>query len=191
MGARRGNTGAICFTPACYAGNPLNGGQCYCPPGFTDQVMQVLDDTACSTPPNPPYGWAVHACVGGTPNAAADFGGVFQQNRNRGCNTANAFTGVCACPAGFSGIELPHNGGCYERVFTTVCFNASAPRSTLAGAYVVSDGGACRSGNPATGTCSCPAGSSPQQMRAIYGPATTDCRRDNQFGANLVFCSVP
>lgn len=194
--------GDLCSTAACYEGNILNGDSCSCPPGFADQVMQVLDDSNCSTLVNPPFGWGeVHACVGGTANAAADFGGVYQLDRARACVVPNALTGTCTCLSGYAGIELPHNGACYRRMYTVACFKQSSPRSTFAGAFAISDRldspptpPVCLSANPVTGNCSCPMGSSAEAIRSIHGPANSgpsDCSRANQIGANLVFCSVP
>ena len=92
-----------------------------------------------------------------------------------GCNVANAYTGMCACPGPAKEISLSVQSDCPGmpiRVSTRLALCATtgvSPESDFGGAYQVDDfdgwcgaEARCRVGNPlAGGACACPPGQAP------------------------------
>lgn len=183
----------------CYTGNPYTGG-CSCPAGFTAiGPFHGLDDRGWSQGTCPvgasPFGWtSTWVCRQGTYSSASDFAGAYKRS-GAGCLVANPYTGGCSCPspaANVKTIEMRVDTGCWTDEFIGLCWNNAAPRINFGGAYQRSDysgygSGGCLVGNPATGACSCPAGTSAIAIRTIWGP-DTGCSAAGAYGAHIYIC---
>jgi parallel beta-helix repeat protein len=121
------------------------------------------------------------------------FGGVFEVSDAYcvPCQAANSETGTCTCPAGFAAQTFRILNDCagVHGANASVCHPPSAPAADYAGGYQLDDSGAtceqgCRSPNPYTGMCSCPAGTTPISTRTL---ADTPCA--NLVGSHIVFCA--
>lgn len=126
----------------------------------------------------------------GTPRV---FGGSFETSDAYcvPCHSANSETGTCTCPAGFTAQSFRILNDCagVHGAGASVCHPPVAPAAEYAGAYQLDDAGAtceqgCRSPNPYTGACSCPAGTTPISTRTL---ADTPC--PNLVGSQIVFCA--
>ncbi|MBM4363751.1 MAG: hypothetical protein FJ104_13810 [Deltaproteobacteria bacterium] len=179
-----------CTASACYTPHAETGA-CSCPAGFVPHgPYNVLDDRGCPSG-NPPYGWSsAYFCVQGTPTTDSDFGGVYQRTAAEGCVANNPWTGGCTCPAGMQAIELVTDGACWLNRRTGICWNPSATPVSFGGTYQLDDGSSCTVANPATGGCSCPAGTTSRVIRAVHGPSDIGCSKSGSQGANLHVCTA-
>ncbi len=192
FGGAFATNGASCPVASCRTANPFTG-DCSCPAGFAPSgPMEMLDDRACPSN-NPPFGWqSVFFCQSGAPAATPDFGGSYHRE-GAACRVGNPLAaGACACPGGTTSIEMPVDHACWNDTHIGLCWGAAAPLATFGGAYELADVTyGCVAPNPATGACSCPAGTAPIVIRSIYGPGNAGCRATGAFGANLYLCHAP
>lgn len=153
--------------PTCQ-GNIYNAGLCSCPLGFTARLTVVQSPDHTTTP----LAW----CDSGALAAASEWGGAYVRDAElRGappavvCRSANPLAAGCACPGGFTAIELPYLGADDIPRVLGLCNRggATSPADRLfLGAFaryalntVISrpGGSHCATPNPLTGDCTCPA----------------------------------
>ena len=125
-----------------------------------------------------------------------DWAGAYEQDDavpcGFGCRAANPYTGGCSCPAGATTIALRTlvdcGGGGIIGSQIFVCTYTAAPIATFGGAYEMDDpvqgGFGCRVGNPRTGGCSCPGGTSAHPVRVIV-----DVANAGKIGSQIFFCT--
>jgi hypothetical protein len=159
---------------ACQEANPY-GGACGCPAGFSAvSAGRAVDD--CGGAGSPQHGASLTVCETATSDAGSDFAGVYELDDvtpcNQGCRAPNPFTGGCSCPAGAASIPMrtlvDTNCG-WIGATLAFCVRVGAPLATFGGAFQVDDpvagGQGCRTSNPVTGGCSCPAGTNAAELR--------------------------
>ena len=179
--------------PGCSTTNPITTA-CSCPPGTTDLALPVQSDC-----PGVPMRFAtsLNLCVSTGVADDSDFGGAFQVDDIPGscgapttCRVGNPMAGgACQCPAGFSDnvslrsiIRLPCDNSETGNVIT-FCGRMGAPQKTYAGAFQVDDVAPnCRTPNPYTGDCSCPAGTTDQVHRVMVDGAA------GLYGSTIHLC---
>jgi hypothetical protein len=177
--------GFVCRSPNAFTG------ACSCPAGFvtTEPEMRIVND--CSATESRYTMASLRFCSAPERAGAADWAGAYHLNdpASGGCHNANPYTGACSCPPGVRSIELRAERDGFQRTVVGVCLDESAPTVTFAGAYEATDAGGCLVAHPATGGCSCPAGSTALGLRAIAryrwpGGGTGD------WGATIALCVV-
>jgi hypothetical protein len=153
----------------------------------------LLDDRSCPSN-NPPYGWqSLYVCYAGSWSPNSDFGGYYHHDGTT-CNVGNPYAaGACSCPSGAQAIEFIVDGSCWNDWRIGLCWNPSAPATTFAGAYETSDSttygnNGCVVANPATGACTCPAGSTGIAVRSVYGPGSSNCHNTGAIGGHVYLC---
>ncbi|MCU0675584.1 MAG: hypothetical protein MUE69_22675 [Myxococcota bacterium] len=190
-------------------GNPLTGGTCACPSGFTAQLVQDFDGNV-----DEGQGWEtlMYVCHAPTTGTAADYRGshgrVLGLPSGSGCatscNASNPYGGGCACPAPATSdtrLGVHYQNGtpldCQREM--TFCRNASVAPLTYGGNFrqLTDIGTVCQEiplgsrcePNPIGGACACPAGFTAVNMTSMM-PHTDPARlASNWFcRATLTFC---
>ncbi len=171
--------------PACHDANRLTTA-CSCGAGYAPISLRTLNESG-----GPHWGAIIHACSAPVPG---DYQGVFEKDdnapNNQGCRAKNPYTNDCTCPAGATTILLRTlvdvAGGGIIGSHIGVC--AKPGGTTFGGAFEKDDGVpggiGCRTPNPTTGVCSCPAGMSPQIAR-VQVDAT-----GGFIGSTITFCGL-
>ncbi|HZF56020.1 MAG TPA: hypothetical protein VE093_45710 [Polyangiaceae bacterium] len=179
----------------CGAANPYTGG-CACPSPSSEISLSVQSDCPAMALRS---ATRLNLCVTPGVSPDTDFGGAYQVDDLDGwcgatakCRVGNPLAGgACACPAGFddatatrSIVRLPCDGG---EVGTTVvfCGNKEAPLRSFGGAFQVDDfEPTCRVGNPYTGGCSCPAGTTDRDFRVMVDGGA------GLYGSRIHLCTL-
>jgi hypothetical protein len=179
----------------CRTANAHTGG-CGCPAPSSELSLAVQSDC-----PNMALrsNTRVNLCVTPGVSPSSDFGGAYQIDDFDGwcgatakCRVGNPLAGgACACPGGFdeamalrSIIRLPCDGG---EVGTQVvfCGNKDVTTRSFGGVFQVDDfEPTCRIGNPYTGGCSCPAGTTAQVYRVMVDGAA------GLYGSTFHICTL-
>lgn len=169
---------------ACATPNAL-GGTCGCPAGFgTMSTARILDD--CSGI----HGGLLTFCASSA-KVGSDWNGAYEVDDaadcTAGCRMPNPRTGACSCPSGSQPIVLRTlvDTSCGNIIGSSLvlCHAAAAPITTFGGAYQLDDAVAgslgCRTPNPRTGACTCPAGTSVKLHRVVV---------DGPIGSRIGIC---
>jgi hypothetical protein len=172
----------------CSAANPYGGG-CGCIPGVDGaQMLRVITDCPGA---GIEHGSVIGLCQTPTYAPTSDWAGAYQLDDpvdcNRGCRSPNLYTGACSCPLGTTAIALRTlvDASCSDGHVAVLgsqivfCLPPGAASATFGGAYQQDDTQACRTANPKTGSCSCPAGLSASSLRTVI---------DGPFGAHVFVC---
>lgn len=178
----------------CNNPNALTG-TCSCtgnsPPAFS---FRVVSDAAGA---GGLWGSSATFCSAGLPAPGSEFAGGYQIDDpvpgGQGCKVLNANTGGCSCPAGSTAVPIraltDGPAGIIGSV-VVICYRQTPSPSAFGGAFQIDDpvpgGMGCRSSNPSTGGCSCPAGFVAQPQRLI-----ADNPVGNIFGSHLYTCVPP
>ena len=170
-----------CWSASCDS----TDGQCKDAPLASGTSCTITNATAAC---NGAGACVVTTCnVGFAPLAGgcANLASGYQKNDSAclSCGASNPYTTSCTCPAGFTeqalrGLSDCAGAGTHAGTNPQLCqlgtFSATAD---YGGAWQQDDavlcGGGCRSPNPATGTCSCPAGTDPVAARALVDGVNT------------------
>ncbi len=150
----------------CHNANAFTG-SCGCPGGFPSTVSWgVINDCQRA-------GSQINATAtfcGAPAPASSEYGGAYQQDDGvgggLGCRATNPYTGGCSCPGGYTAIGfrtlVRGTSGGIIGSNPAICVSSGGARPSFGGAFQQDDavpgGVGCRSGNPLTGGCSCPAG---------------------------------
>lgn len=180
----------------CTNASPFTSG-CSCP-GSTSS--STASQALFAEPPSPRN---FYQCIPSTHTRGSDFGGVWATGDvgtpcaaipSDGCMAKNPFTGACTCPGSTSAVQLrtiircPSDGGMIGG-HLGFCMDTSAKMVSFGGVYEsddpVSGGVGCRVTNPATGGCSCPAGTSANGYRVWVDSSA------GIIGSTIFVCSAP
>ena len=138
---------------------------------------------------------ADYPALGGS---CASFGGTYETHAGcgTGCNNGNPYaSSACGCPTGFTAsAALPvRNDACgsLRDASLYVCESTGAPAGVFGGAYALEDTTSCstpcRTTNPRTGACSCPAGYDALSLRTLL--RSPSC--SGVIGGSIVMCIHP
>lgn len=159
-----------CGPSVCATRNAYTAG-CSCPEGFA--AVEVRQDAyACPDGTDGENDLAL--CTTEIASASAWMGVWVSERGLPGCTDAclvpNSATGDCTCPRGAVPLRVgveDMSASCPDgEEMLGLCLNADDTGSNFRGAYVLGASGSARAcvANPVTGTCSCPASSTAQEV---------------------------
>ena len=190
-------SGADCGN-SCISGNVASSSACTCPanaplPSFFEAAVDCHAPFARSQ--------AFLCFPGASPLDGVGLGGVFQVDDISGaCRSPNLFTRACTCSATYSSWVarvLVDNDGVLLGTTLTACLGPASPTNSsqssvtsFGGLYQQDDptpgGQGCRSPNAATGTCTCPQGSSVLTSWRVL----VDTQAGGYIGSHITVCGV-
>jgi hypothetical protein len=177
----------------CNDGNVLTG-TCSCPGGVSPTYyFRTIKDAGSG---GSLWGGYAVMCSSGTPLSASEFAGGFQLDDPTpggvGCRAVNATTGGCSCPGGTVGVPIraltdSAVGIIGSHIF--LCMRPTASPAAFGGVFELDDpvpgSVGCRSANPSTGGCSCPANFIGQPQRVLVDTPS------GFIGSHLFTCVLP
>jgi len=174
---------------SCYNKNTLTN-SCACPGGTPAAAdLRVINDSGGA---GTQRGGHFMVCSSGAPSGSSEFYGTYQQDDavagGLGCRRGNAITGACSCPAGTVDVShrtLADSSAGIIGSNIHVCTKVTSAPVSFGGSYEITDGNVCKSSNPMTGACSCPATFTKEMIRTqvdVTGGFT---------GATITMCVPP